>query len=482
MFEKIQKNLGNMATGVKNYSTEQAINVALGIVKHASSSQLSTMLKILESISTTENTRKAIQSVRQDFDKKGMWYKLLKKFLKNINPNCRQKLIKNLIIGEMIESQAIKEEFKKRNGFYPPSHIVISPLMRCNLRCIGCYAGAYSKKDDLPRKYFEKAIEEARAMGIKFITISGGEPFAREDILDVFAKYSDVFFQVYTNGTFINKEKAKQLAKLGNVVPAISVEGFEKETDARRGKGIWKKVMQAMDNLYEVGVPFGFSATPTRVNADILIQDKFIDLMIKKHAIFGWFFHYIPIGKNPDLNLMPTPEQRDLLRRTIQHKWRNNKGIFIGDFWNDGPAVGGCMCGGSMYLHINVHGDIEPCVFVQMSVDNIKKTTLEEALKSKLFVHLRDHNQSVRAAHPASENLLTPCMIIDNPEVLRNCVKKCKPRFSYPGGEDIVCSKQTCNFLDNYSKNYHKIADRAWDKEFGKKFYKEKKKLCNNEK
>ena len=149
--------------------------------------------------------------------------------------------------------------------------------------------------------------------------------------------------------------------------------------------------------------------------------------------------------------------------------------IFIGDFWNDGPYVGGCMAGGSLYLHINVYGDIEPCVFVQMSVDNIKNTSLEKALHSKMFTHLRQRVQAVRAKKPVSENLLTPCCIIDNPQVLRECVRCTKPKFSYEGGEQIVKNKKTCAHLDKYSAGWHKIADKAWDKEFGHKWWAAKK-------
>jgi len=73
------------------------------------------------------------------------------------------------------------------------------------------------------------------------------------------------------------------------------------------------------------------------------------------------------------VSLMATPEQRFRLRRR-SIEIRNTKPIFIGDFWNDGPYVGGCICGArqSGYFHINCHGDVEPCVFLQFSVDNIK--------------------------------------------------------------------------------------------------------------
>jgi len=61
---------------------------------------------------------------------------------------------------------------------------------------------------------------------------------------------------MYTNGTLIDKKMAKRMADLGNVVPQVSVEGFEKETDARRGKGVFKKILRAFENMREAGVPF----------------------------------------------------------------------------------------------------------------------------------------------------------------------------------------------------------------------------------
>lgn len=469
MFKKLNND-------IKNYSLNKTIDLSLYLAKHASDKQMLNFIKLVEKFSSKGSSEKAIKDIRIDFEKKGPWYKIINKLFKEINPNCQAKFIKNFVLEDYIKSEKIREEYRQKYGENPPVHLVISPTMRCNLRCVGCYAGQYSKKEDLKRIYFEKAIEEAKNLGIKYITISGGEPFIRADILDIFKKNNDVFFHVYTNGTFIDQKMAKELAELGNVAPAISVEGFEKETNQRRGKDVWKKIMFAMDNLKKQGVIFGFSATPTRLNMDILTSEKFIDLMIKKGAMFGWFFHYIPIGKDPNLNLVPLPTQREKLRQTIQYNWRKNKPIFLGDFWNDGPYVGGCMAGGSMYLHINVKGDIEPCVFVQVSKDNIKNTSIKKALQSELFKFIRNNNQSIRAKNPTSENLFAPCMIIDNPEVLRKCIKCCKHKFSYPGGDHLVKNKKTIKFLDQYSKNWHKITDKIWKKEYGHKYWIERKK------
>jgi MoaA/NifB/PqqE/SkfB family radical SAM enzyme len=89
-----------------------------------------------------------------------------------------------------------------------------------------------------------RVLREAQEMGVYFVTVSGGEPFIRPDLLDIFAAHGDQYFQVYTNGTLIDRKMAQTLSRLGNVLPAISVEGWEKETDARRGPGAFRKILK----------------------------------------------------------------------------------------------------------------------------------------------------------------------------------------------------------------------------------------------
>jgi len=285
-------------------------------------------------------------------------------------------------------------------------------------------------------------------------------------LLDIFRKHSDMFFQTYTNGTLLTKDMAQKLAKLGNVAPAISVEGFEKETDARRGNGVFQRVMDAMDNLREAGVVFGYSVTPTRLNSELLVSDEFVDLMIQKGCVFGWYFQYVPIGRKPDVSLMATPEQRNYIRQRTK-EIRNTKPIFIGDFWNDGPIVGGCLAGARHrgYFHINCKGDVEPCVFLQFSVDNIKDKKLLDVIQSPFFRAIQD-------AQPYCENknLLTPCALIDNPQVLRDVVKQHNARPSYNSSYEVISNPDVCNFLDAYSRDYKKITDPIWENEVSLKY------------
>ncbi len=326
--------------------------------------------------------------------------------------------------------------------------------MRCNLNCFGCYAGEYSKREELETWRIEDLLKQAKDMGIYFITISGGEPFIRPDLLDIFAKFNDMYFQVYTNGTLIDKELARKLAEVGNVLPAISVEGWAKETEARRGPGAFQKILTAMENLRQEGVLFGFSATVTRQNNEQIVSEEFINFWAAQGCFIGWYFNYIPIGKKPSLELMPTPQQRiERLKKLAE--LRHRVPIVLADFWNDGPLVGGCIAG-DRYLHINSRGDVEPCVFVHFAVDNIKDKPLVEILNSQFF-------QAIRRRQPYSPNYYRPCMIIDHPHILRQVVGECQAHPTHIGADSLI--SDLFADLEQYARDYGRLADRLWQNE-----------------
>lgn len=373
----------------------------------------------------------------------------------------REKFITNLLVGSFLVGRKKRKVFAKKRNVPACFFFVISPTMSCNLRCKGCYAAEYDKKNDLPYEIIDRIFSEAKQMGIYFITVSGGEPFTRKDLLDLFQKHSDIYFQVFTNGTLIDKNLAQKLAELGNVAPVISIEGFEKETDERRGKGVFKKICEAMDNLKEAGVIFGYSTMPTQNNWKILLEDRYYQFLERKGALFGWFFQYIPVGREPNPALMITPRQRVEINKKV-HQIRKSMPLFAVDFWTDGPYVHGCLAGGrdgGGYFHINVYGDIEPCVFAQFAQDNIKEIYnrgghLWDALNSEFFCE-------IRKGQPWNPDHRMPCMIIDNPQCLRKVVKENKKLYpTYPKAENIICSPSIVSHLDQYSKELAKILSK----------------------
>lgn len=380
----------------------------------------------------------------------------LKHAFNGYSPVVKKKIKENFFINECVKGAAQRAKLKSKLGINIPETMVISPTMKCPLRCRGCYAAQYAKDADLEYAVFDGLITEAKSMGIYFFVISGGEPFVYPRIWDLLEKHNDCWFQIYTSGVTMNQENALRLAGLGNVNLCISVEGFEKETDFRRGPGHFQKVLKAFANLREAGLPFGFSATATRENNDLIMSENFVEFYKKQGAFFGWYFQYMPIGRSPNFDLVPTPKQR-ISRFYKMFELRKNQDIFLVDFWNDGCLSGGCIAGGRSYLHINHQGDIEPCVFCQISKENIHTTGLLDALtKSTLF-------KAIRKRQPYNENLLLPCIMIDNPNVLREVLDEANPQETCGGGAKRLVTDLYDEVL-RYAREYAVYANDAWSK------------------
>jgi len=333
------------------------------------------------------------------------------------------------LLDRVFSGTEARLDAKAKLGFYPPGLLLVSPGKRCNLHCTDCYACSDAQSAaKLDWDTFDRILtDKERLWGSYFTVISGGEPFLWEDggrdLLDMAAQHDSNFFLVYTNGTLITKAVAERLASLGNVTPAISVEGFEAETDGRRGRGVHKRILQAMANLREVGVPFGISVTATRHNADLIASDEFVDFYFDEQgAAYGWIFQYMPIGRKHTLDLMVSPEQRLEMWRRTQHLVRDRK-VFIADFWNSGAVGNGCIAAGRAggYFHIDWDGDATPCAFVPYTNVNIKDIyrrggDLNDVLKCPLFARIRRWQDDYGYARPAHQtgNWLCPCPIRDH--------------------------------------------------------------------
>ena len=443
----------NFKEKIEEFKVKRFLSAASYILSHASDKKIIQMLNFVKA-AAPEDDKPKFELVINAFKKKHPSLLLAKRAIKNTNKNCRKKAIINLIGGFALNAKK-SEKIEKKEGFRAPVTVLISPTMRCNLRCRGCYASNYSREDDLPLQTIDRVITEAKELGVCFFTMLGGEPFIRKDMIKIYSKHNDAYFQVYTNGTLINENAAKMLVKLGNVIPMISIEGFEKETDSRRGKGVYDKIIKAMEILKKYKVPFGISCCVERSNVETILSDEFIDMIIKKGALVGWLFLYMPVGEDPSLQRMPTPKQRIWMLKRV-NELRNTKPIFLIDFWNDAPHVSGCIAGKS-YIHITSKGDVEPCIFTHFAVDNVKNKSLKQALNSGFF-------KEIRKRQPFNKNLFMPCMWIDNPKVGREIHKICSPYPTHPGADKCLKDAKIRKGIDKYAKEISRLYGPVWKK------------------
>ena len=175
--------------------------------------------------------------------------------------------------------------------------------------------------------------------------------------------------------------------------------------------------------------------------------------MVSKGARFGWYFTYIPLGKDAQLDLLATPEQRTYMYRRVR-EIRETKPIFVLDFWNDGEYVQGCIAGGSSYLHINAAGDVEPCAFIHYSNMNIHDHSLIETLQQPLF-------KEYQSNQPFNENHLRPCPLLDNPEKLRMMVQRTGAHSTQLLDEEDVVT--LTSKTEDISKQWAPQAEKLWE-------------------
>ena len=392
-------------------------------------------------------------AIRNVIEEKNHWYQLILKIFK-LDPGVRKSIFQSYIFNASLIGGATQEEMREKEQCNVPWAILLDPTSACNLKCKGCWASEYGNKLNLSLETIDSIIKQGKELGVYFYIYTGGEPLVRKkDLIKICEMHPDCAFLSFTNGTLIDEEFCKEMLRVKNFVPAISLDGFEEANDARRGEGVYQKIKNAMALLKENKLPFGVSTCYTSQNVDDVSSEEYFDYIIDNGALFAWFFHYMPVGNDADVELLPRPEQREKMYHAIR-EFRNSKPLFTMDFQNDAEYVDGCIAGGRRYLHINAKGDVEPCVFIHYSNANIHEVSLLEALKSPLFMAYHEEQ-------PFNDNMLRPCPMLENPEALRKMVKETGAESTdYQSVESVdhLCDKTT-----PYANRWKPKAEELWD-------------------
>ncbi len=288
-----------------------------------------------------------------------------------------------------------KRRIAEDNGEHIPTVLIASITSQCNLHCAGCYSRCNHATTDaepvrqLTGAEWLKIFDEADELGISFIILAGGEPMLRRDIIEAAGQKQNILFPIFTNGTFINEQYFELFDKCRNLVPVMSIEGNQEITDARRGKGIYDRLIANMEKLQSRGLVFGASVTVTTQNYKEVCSDTFLNELADKGCKAVFFVEYVPVTEESQ-ELAPSDAEREFLQSEILRLRRERTEMVYISFPGDEKDSGGCVAAGRGFFHINSHGGAEPCPFSPYSDTNVKNTSLCEALQSPLFMALRN--------------------------------------------------------------------------------------------
>ena len=380
----------------------------------------------------------------------------LNRLLDELDPNVVKTTVLNFGFEAMLHGTKTIRKMRTVHNCNIPWLILMDPTSACNLHCTGCWAAEYGNKLNLSYEELSNVVKQGKEIGVYFYMFTGGEPLVRKkDIIQLCEEHHECQFLAFTNGTLVDEAFCQEMKRVGNLALAISLEGSPEVNDLRRGAGVYGKVMHTMELLKENGLIFGTSICYTSKNCESVTSKEFVKLMVDKGCRYAMYFHYMPVGNEASLELLPTPEQRMYIKDRIREirKLENGEGLFTMDFQNDGEFVGGCIAGGRNYFHINANGDAEPCVFIHYSGANIRTHSLLEILKQPLFMAY--HNNQ-----PFNENHLRPCPMLENPEILQRLVNETGAKSTDLQSPETV--EQLCTKCEEYARNWKPHADKVW--------------------
>jgi len=214
-----------------------------------------------------------------------------------------------------------------------PKSIDIEITNRCNLRCKYCshFSSAGDVGMDLPKEEWLKFFEELDRCAVMSITLSGGEPFLREDIFEIIDGIvkNRMRFTVLSNGTLITDEIAGYLASTGRCDGVqVSIDGSIPTThDSFRGEGNFRRAVEGIKNLQRHGVPVTVRVTIHRQNVRDL--EDIARFLLEEMAIPGFSTnsasHMGLCRKNAE-QVQLTPQERSMAMESLLRLSRRYNG------------------------------------------------------------------------------------------------------------------------------------------------------------
>ncbi len=309
-----------------------------------------------------------------------------------------------------------------------PFLIVWNMTNMCNLQCIHCYQRAGKPTpDELTLKEKLDLIDQLDKAGVASIALSGGEPTIHPDYYTLIKEISrrGIHTGTATNGwLFSNINYLVKAKESGLRYVEVSLDSSDpKKHDKFRGvNGSWERAVKALENAVKLGMDHGMAVTITKLNYNEVkdLLDLAEDIGVKRVI----FFNFVPTGRGKEnLWLDLDPVEREKFMRYIYSEMKKREGIQIvstapqygrvalvmsqgkevapthfavsGDPIVKAVAefVGGCGAG-RIYAAIQPNGDVSPCVFLPLTVGNIRQKSFWDIWStSKVFNDLRDRSK-----------------------------------------------------------------------------------------
>jgi MoaA/NifB/PqqE/SkfB family radical SAM enzyme len=342
-----------------------------------------------------------------------MVFALARRVLTETDPKVVAKFVYNFGV-KGVRSVELHKRRLRRGEVFPP-FLFISVISSCQLRCQGCWVDVAAPAKKLSLDELNRIVADAKAHGNAYFGILGGEPFLHPQLLDLFGAHRDCYFQVFTNGQLITDEIARELRRLGNVTPLVSIEGSEIVSDDRRGRlHVLARTLEGLEACVRNRLLVGVATSVCQTNID-LVSEAWLRRLIAMGVHYVWFHTYRVVGPNPNAQLALRPEQVLAVRRFIVQMRARLPIAIVDAYWDDrGEAL--CPMATGISHHIGPGGHIEPCPVIQFATGTVRdQASIYEMMTKSAF--LQDFREAAAGATHG-------CIVLERPDIVRDLVRK----------------------------------------------------------
>lgn len=328
----------------------------------------------------------------------------------------------------------------------PPIALLAELTHRCPLACPYCSnpVELLAKDRELDTDTWIRVFQEAAALGVLQLHLSGGEPVSRHDIValtDAAAK-AGLYTNLITSGIGLSVKRLDALEEAGLDHIQLSLQGTHAALADKVGgyKGGFDRKMALAEKIKTRGIPLTLNAVMHRHNLDDL--EATIELAISMGArrlevacvqFHGW------ATRNRG-QLLPTREQTDEAKRIVAEARRRLPGILAIDFvppdyYADYPKA--CMGGwGSAGLNVTPDGTVLPCHAAE-SIPHLQFETVRDMSLSEIWYDSPAFN-----TYRGTDWLPEPCQSCDRKLIdFGGCRCQAMALAGDASATDPVCSK-----------------------------------------
>jgi len=276
----------------------------------------------------------------------------------------------------------------------------------CNLRCRHCYVAAGEKLEkELDTSEALRLVEELDMIGVTDITISGGEPFLRNDLWQIVEeiKNREIPFILYTNATLLDEEKIRKLAEYNVRSISVSLNGANAEThNFVQNANTFERVSSAIKRLNDYGIKVQVLFTLMKMNVNEF--DALIQLSKKLNINSICIYPFYPQGRgreNLDHLTLDAKKIIEFLNKAVEFS-QPPPYVYVGGCLSQKftpkkkhSFIRGNPCG-KLTAIITADGHLRPCNFLPFKTEySIREKSISELWNESIFKKVRNWREKM---------------------------------------------------------------------------------------